>query len=110
MFGTKWMIAALAVLATASASEAQLIIVQSPPPIYLQQPPVLVYQQPAPLVTYSYYPPAPVYAVRPVVAYSAPQPVYRVPAAGVYTTYSYNAYGVLRPRGVYTQSYYTPLR
>ena len=109
MFGSKWTIAALALFLSASASQAQLIIVQSPPPIYVQQP-VVVYR-PAPVVAYSYYPPAPVYvAARPVVAYSPPPAVVQVPAAGVYTTYSYNGYGVFRPRGVYTQSYYTPLR
>ena len=108
MFGSKWTIAAVAVLLTASVSQAQLIIVQSPP-IYVQQP-VVVYR-PVPIVNIAYYPPAPVYvAARPVVAYSPPPAVVQVPVAGVYTTYSYSGYGVFRPRGVYTQSYYAPLR
>ena len=57
--------------------------------------PVTSYYTPA--VSYSYYPPTTVY--------SAPAAVV---APGTITTRSFVGYGIFRPRGVYTQSYYTP--
>jgi hypothetical protein len=77
----------------------------APAPVYYAPvttyyaPPVTTYYSPA--VTYSYYPPTTVYSA-PV--YSAP--VYAAP--GTVTTRTFVGYGVFRPRGVYTQNYYTP--
>jgi hypothetical protein len=51
----------------------------------------------APAVSYSYYPPT--------TFYSAPAAVV---GAGTVTTRTYVGYGIFRPRGVYTQNYYTP--
>jgi hypothetical protein len=96
------------------------------PPVYVHPPTVTYsyYAPPAPVapVTYSYYaPPAPVvpvtysyYAppapVAPVTYsyYAAPAPAVVAPG-GVYTTYTYRGYGVFRPRGTYSQTYYTPI-
>jgi hypothetical protein len=104
-------------LVSASAS-AQIVYVQSPPPVFYSPPvtvysapvvsyyaPPVYYAPPASQVTYSYYAPV---APAPVTVYSAPafvQPV--VP--GAITTRSYVGLGIFRPRGVYTQSYWTPL-
>ena len=100
-----------------SAAQAQYIIQSSPQVIYVQSaPPVYYPQAVAPRVQYSYYPSAPVvsYSVPPVVTYSAPPVVtysaapvvtYAAPA-GVVTTRSYYGYGIFRPRGYYTDSYY----
>lgn len=64
---------------------------------------------PAPVVTTSYYAPVVSYYA-PTVSYYAPvTSYYAAPAAtGVVTTRTYYGYGIFRPRGVYTQSYYTP--
>jgi hypothetical protein len=110
----------LGVLAHAASAQAQYVQVYSPP----------VYAAPAPVI--SYYPPvtsyyaAPTYYAAPAVSYYTPAvsysyypsttvyspPVYSAPAAvvapGTVTTRSYVGYGIFRPRGVYTQSYYTP--
>jgi hypothetical protein len=112
-------------LVCASAS-AQVVYVQSPAPV-VYAPPVTVYSSPvvtysspvvsapvvsyyappvytAPPVTYSYYPPV---ATAPVTVYSAPAVVQPVVPGGI-TTRSYVGLGIFRPRGVYTQSYWTP--
>ena len=111
----------LGVLVQAGSAQAQYIQVYSPPvyaapaPVVSYYPPVTTYYAPpavsyytpavsyyTPAVTYSYYPPTTVYSA----------PVYSAPAAvvapGAVTTRSFVGYGILRPRGVYTQSYYTP--
>ena len=83
------------------------IVVVSPPPVYYVPAPVTTYNS---SVTYSYYPPATtVYSAPAVVTYSAPA-TYVVPITGVITTRTSYGYGVFRPRGYYTESYYTPLR
>jgi hypothetical protein len=114
--------AALAALAP-TAAHAQVMSVQivrpytpvvvAPsylPPVYVN-PPGVVYSSPiiapsypstlsvypATTTVYSYYA-APVYAAPAV-----------VPASGVYSTYTYHGYGIFRPRGTYTQTYYTPI-
>jgi hypothetical protein len=83
------------------------------PATYSYYPPTTTYYAaPAPTY-YSYSAPAPTYY-----SYSAPAPTYysySAPAAvvqpgGVVTTYSYYGYGIFRPRGYHTESYYTPLR
>jgi hypothetical protein len=104
-----------------SAAQAQYIV-QSAPPVVYYQPTAPVYypQVVVPRVQYSYYPSAPVvtYSAPPVVTYSAPPVVtysaapvvtYAAPA-GVVTTRTYYGYGIFRPRGYYTESYYTPIR
>jgi hypothetical protein len=107
----------LAVLFAATAvSQAQYVVL--PPPVVSYSPPP-VYYPPAPVVNYSYYPaPAPVYAppavsyyAPPTVSYYAPAPVaypvYSAPV-GSYVTRTYTGYGIFRPRGTYTESYYRP--
>jgi hypothetical protein len=118
------------------AAQAQVVIVGRPayypPPVIVSQsyyPPVVTYSAP-PVVTYSappvvysappvvtYSSPQVVYSAPPVVTYSSPQVVYSAPpsvvtyaapAPGVYTTRTYYGYGILRPRGTYTQTYYQP--
>ena len=109
-------------------AQAQVIYVQpaqySPPVIvtppvvssYYVAPSVTTYSAPA---TYSYYAPAPTYytysapaptyysySPAPVVTYAAPVAV----PSGVITTRTYYGYGIFRPRGYYSESYYTPLR
>ncbi|MCI0738745.1 MAG: hypothetical protein L0Y72_06860 [Gemmataceae bacterium] len=87
--------------------------------------PVTTYYAPAPVTT-SYYAPAPVtsyyapgpvttsfYAPAPVTtSFYAPTTVYSAPGAivtpGVVTTRNYIGLGIFRPRGVYSQSYFTP--
>jgi hypothetical protein len=106
-----------------AAAQAQVVYVQPArtyvAPVVVSQPVVPAYYYAAPSITtynspatYSYYPPATtVYSYSPspaVVTYSAPVAV--VPAAGVITTRTYYGYGIFRPRGYYTESYYTPLR
>ncbi|MBI3822141.1 MAG: hypothetical protein HY289_05605 [Planctomycetes bacterium] len=105
--------------------QAQVIYVQ---PARVYAPPIIVVPQAtyyaAPSVTtfsagatYSYYPSgttvfAPsVGAPSTVVTYSVgAAPVYVAPVAGVITTRTSYGYGILRPRGYYTETYYTPLR
>jgi len=98
------------ILATAPAARAQYVIYQpqfvTPTVTYSYYQPPVVYQ---PSVSYyaapsiSYYQPAVSY-YQPRVSYYAP--VVAAPAA--VTTRSYYGYGIFRPRGLYTQSYYTP--
>ncbi len=98
-----------------SAAHAQVIVVQSgrpyAPPIIVAQPayaaPVIrTYSSGA---VYSYYPaPTTVYAApRTVVTYSAPA-TQVVPVAGVVETRTYYGYGILRPRGYYSESRFYP--
>ena len=125
----------LGVLVQAGSAQAQYIQVYSPPvyaapaPVVSYYPPVTTYYAPpavsyytpavsyyTPAVSYytpavSYYTPAVTYSYYPsTTVYSAP--VYSAPAAvvapGAVTTRSFVGYGIFRPRGVYTQSYYTP--
>lgn len=112
-----------------TAAQAQVIYVQSAPvyarPIYYAQPVVQTYYAPSVTTysspaTYSYYPPStPVYSYSaPTTVYSAPPSVITyaapsqvlVPASGIITTRTSYGYGIFRPRGYYSQSYYTPLR
>jgi hypothetical protein len=67
------------------------------------------YYPSAPVVTYS-APPVVTYSAQPVVTYAAPPVVTYAAPAGVVTTRTYYGYGVFRPRGYYTESYYTPVR
>jgi hypothetical protein len=67
--------------------------------------PTITYYAPAPTVTYAsptvtYASPAVTYSYYPTTVYSAP--------AGVVTTRTWHGHGIFRPRGTYTQSYYTP--
>jgi hypothetical protein len=64
---------------------------------YYSGPSVVTYSSPAPLVTYS--------SPAPLVTYSAPAAVY-VPSR--VETRSYYGFGILRPRGWYTETYYRP--
>jgi hypothetical protein len=111
-FATRTWLAVVAtvvtMLANVPAAHAQYIeiyqprVLVAPPPVISFYPPSTAYYAPAPAVTYSYYPPTTVYAP-PAVAVA---PVITTP--GYYTTRSYVGFGIFRPRGVYTQSYYTP--
>lgn len=110
-----------------SAAQAQYIQVQASPPVIYTQPAPVYYPQTYVVPRYSYYPSAPVvtysappavtyyapptvsYYAPPVVTYS-PAPVVTYAPAGVVTTRSGYGYGIFRPRGYYTESYYTPLR
>jgi len=114
-----------------ATAPAQVVIVGSPPPVVTySSPPIVTYSSPAPLVvpqsttTYSYYSAPPVvtysspaplvvpqstttyYSGPPVVTYSAPVVTYASP--GVVTTRSYYGFGILRPRGWYTETYVRP--
>ncbi len=117
-FLTTSMLALALVVGFHSVASAQVVRVWYPPP-------PLVVPAPAPVVTsyytpvYSYYPPvtttvysSPVPTVFPsTTVFSSPvTPVYTAPAyvPGIYTTRSYVGLGIFRPRGVYTQSFYTP--
>lgn len=116
----------MGVLVYASTAHAQYIQVYSPPVVVAPPVPVVTYYGPAttsyyyapsisvptPYVatttySYSYYPPTSPYANPPTVTvYSAPATTVAVP--GTVTTRTFRGYGIFRPRGVYTQSYYTP--
>jgi hypothetical protein len=121
---------AACVLAPAMAS-AQVVIVGRPayypPVVTYSAPPVVTYSSPAPIVvpqsttTYSYYstPPvvtysSPVVVPQSVVTYSSPAPyvTYSAPivysSPSTYTTRSYYGFGILRPRGWYTETYVRP--
>ena len=113
----------------AGTARAQFVQVYSPPavlapqPVYSYYPPTTTYYAPpvtsyyAPVTSYyaapvtTYYPPTVNYSYcPPTTVYSAPvavAPTVAVPV-GTVTTRSFVGYGVFRPRGVYTQSYYTP--
>ncbi len=123
------------ILGTVGTASAQFVQVYSPP-VFAPAPTVAYY--PAPAVQYSYYPPAqvsyyppaqvsyyqpaqvaysapvmaysaPVVAYSPpVMTYSAPVVAYSAPAPGTYTIRQTTGYGIFRPRGVTTESYYTP--
>jgi hypothetical protein len=108
-------LAALTALTLApAAARAQYVQVYSPPVVVAPPPvvysyypaPTTVYYTPAP-TTYSYYSPAPV-----TYSYYAPATtVYSSPALvtpGYITTRTYYGLGIFRPRGVYSQSYFTP--
>ncbi len=101
-----------------SLAQAQVIYVQparyyAPPvvvaPSYYYAPPVV----PAAVTyssSYSYYggPPVMTYsAPAPVVTYSAPAPVYYSPP-GYYESRTTYGFGIFRPRGYSTQTYYWP--
>lgn len=106
-------LAVLAVIGVSSA-HAQVVQVYYPAPAVSPAPVVSYYAPPvyaAPTVTYyqpvtSYYQPVTSY-YQPVTSYyAAPAPVAYAP--GVVTTRSFVGLGIFRPRGVYTQSYYSP--
>jgi len=102
-------------------AQAQVIYVQPArvyaPPVYVNPPVVTSYYyapsiaQPSVVYpsTYSYYsaPPVVSYSAPPVVTYSAPNVVY-APAPGYYETRTYYGYGIFRPRGYYSETYYRP--
>ncbi len=113
----------------AMTARAQFIQVYSPPavlapqPVFSYYPPATTYYAPpvtsyyaAPVTSYyaapvtAYYPPTVNYSYYPpTTVYSAPVAVVpTVSCPGTVTTRSFVGYGVFRPRGVYTQSYYTP--
>lgn len=111
-------VALLTLVFVAGNARAQWVIVHSPPapvvtysappPVIVHSPPVMTYSvpvtiNPAPVVTHSYY-----YAPATTV-YSAPAVVTPV-VPGTITTRSYVGLGIFRPRGVYTESYFTPWR
>ena len=92
-------------------AHAQVIYVQ---PARVYAPPVIISQ---PAVTSYYYAPAPppvvysssYYSAPPVVTYSAPPVMtYSAPAPGYYETRSYYGFGIFRPRGWTTETYYRP--
>jgi hypothetical protein len=125
-----WALALAACALVASAAHAQVVIVGQPtypPPTtvitrsYYSLPSVppastVTYSSPAPVVTYSsppvvtYSSPPVVTYSSPVVTYSSPAPVvtYAAPAPGYYATRSYYGFGIFRPRGWTTESYYYP--
>lgn len=109
------------VLALCGTVQAQVVQVYSPPPVavvpsmsYYAPAPVVAYSAPAPSVScnaaapsVSYYAPASsvsYYAPAPVVTYASPV----VAAPGIYTTRTYYGFGIFRPRGMYTETYYSP--
>jgi hypothetical protein len=102
----------LAVLFAATAvSHAQYVVLPPPPgPVVnysYYPPPAPTFVAPAPAVSYSYYPaPAPVFAPAPAVSYYAAPAVSYYP--GTYVTRTYTGFGIFRPRGTYTESYYRP--
>jgi len=122
-------VALASIVLVSSAAQAQIVQVQVGPPVVYAQPGAPVYYPQTyvvPRVQYSYYPSAPVvtysappvtyvtpqsvtYSAPPVMTYSAPVVTYAAPA-GVVTTRTYYGYGIFRPRGYYTESYYTPIR
>ena len=101
------------ILATAPAARAQYVVYQpqfvTPTVTYSYYQAPVVYQP-----SVSYYAPPAVSYYQPTVSYYQPQVSYYAPVAPVVaapaavTTRSYYGYGIFRPRGVYTQSYYTP--
>ena len=74
--------------------------------VYSYSSPTPYYSYSAPTTYYSYSAPVYSYYSAPVVTYSAPV----VSSGGVVTTRSYYGYGIFRPRGYYSESYYTPIR
>jgi hypothetical protein len=94
-------------LAVPAAARAQYVVYS--PPVYYSPPVVTTSYYAAPVTTYYAAPVTAYYAPAPVVSYYAPVTVYSPPAVvGSYTTRSYVGYGIFRPRGVYTESYYAP--
>jgi hypothetical protein len=97
--------ALVALAGTQPASAQYYQVYSAPPPVFVN---------PAPVVSYSYYPPTTVYYPAPSVSYyAAPSVAYYAPSVSYYapstvTTRSYYGFGIFRPRGWYTQSYYTP--
>jgi hypothetical protein len=76
----------------------------APPPVvysssYYSAPPVVTYSAP-PVVSY-YSPSVVTYSAPPIMTYSAPAP-------GYYETRSYYGFGIFRPRGWTTETYYRP--
>jgi hypothetical protein len=118
--------AALALVVFAPSARAQFIQVYSAP-VFVAPPPIISYYPPvsyAPVTSYytpvtSYYTPVTTYYTPPVsYSYYPATTVYAAPAAvvaptvvapGTVTTRTFVGYGIFRPRGVYTQSYYTPV-
>jgi hypothetical protein len=99
-------------VATAQAQFVQVFsppVVVAPAPVVSFSPPLATFSPPpvttsfyAPAVSYSYYPPTTVFSAPAAVAAPA------VVAPGTVTTRTFVGYGIFRPRGVYTQSFYTP--
>jgi hypothetical protein len=114
-----WMFAALALVLVSSATSSAQVFVPAPPPVVTYSPPVVVryapapvyVAPPAPVVQYSYYPATTSYvapAAYSVPVYTQPTVSYSVPVVGSYTTRSYYGFGIFRPRGYYTETYYSP--
>ena len=104
----------LAVVTSASARAQIITSYYSPPPVVVAPAPVVTsYYCPPPTVVYTSPPVTTYYAPAPVVTYYAPPvTVYAPPTAvavpGVVTTRTYRGFGIFRPRGLYTESYYSP--
>ncbi len=107
-----------------SLAQAQTIVIPNgrvyapPPSVIVVPPPPTYYMTPAPPsvttysspygTTYSYYPSTTVYAYpAPIVTYAAPTTVYLQPS-GHYEAHTTYGYGIFRPRGYYSETYYRP--
>ncbi len=89
------------------APSAPPAVTYAPSYSYYSGPPVVSYSAP-PVMTYS-APPVMTYSAPSVVTYSAPPVMtYSAPAPGYYETRSYYGFGVFRPRGWTTETYYRP--
>ncbi len=84
----------------------------APPVSYSYYSPTTTYY--APPATYSYYSPTTTYYAPPVYSYYPPVSTYYYSPALVTTSPSvstmrmYRSYGLFRPRGLYTETYYSP--
>ncbi len=108
-----WSVCGLALAAvTAAPAAAQVVFV--PEPVAVAPPPVVTtFAAPAVVPSISYAVPAHSYYAAPAAAYSfyPSTTVYSAPVAvpaGSVTTRTYQGFGIFRPRGTYTESYYTP--
>ena len=114
-------VALIGLAALPAFAQAQVIIVQPSrvyvPPVYVNPPVVSSSYYVAPSIappvtyapTYSYYagPSVVTYApLAPVITYSAPTAVYL--PSGYYESRSYYGFGIFRPRGWTTETYWRP--
>ena len=101
----------MALLGLSASAQAQYVVL-SPAPVFVATPPPPVVFRPAPIVNYSFYQPATSYYL-PVAPAPAPTVVFSAPVVapaptGVITTRTYTGFGIFRPRGTFTESFYTP--
>jgi len=108
----------LGVLGQAGTARAQFVQVFSSPAVIAPAPVVSFY---TPVTTY-FAPPLTTTTFTPTVSFYPPTTVFSAPAAvaapavvapavvapGTVTTRTFVGYGIFRPRGVYTQSFFTP--